>query len=114
MFKVTIKNIKVKTKIGVSDKERKKNQMLHITLSFKYNLLNKRKIDNIKYLKDYSKIIEYLRYFIQKSHYKTLEKLIIESKKELKKKFQLSYILLEIAKPEVAKKYDCDSISVSE
>ena len=114
MFKVKIKKIKIKAKIGVSKKERKKTQALYVTLSFKYNLLDKKKIDNIEFLKDYSKIIKYLRDYIQKSQYKTLEKLIIESKKELKKNFQLSYIILEIAKPEVAKKYDCDSISVSE
>ena len=114
MYKVIVKNIKVQAKIGVSDKERKKNQELYVTLSFKYNVLDKKKINNIKFLKDYSKIINYLRHFIKKSQYKTLEKLITELKKELKKRFQLSYILLKIAKPEIAKKYDCESISVSE
>ena len=39
MFKVKIKNIKIKAKIGVSKKERKKTQALYVTLSFKYNLL---------------------------------------------------------------------------
>ena len=114
MFKITIKNIKVKAKIGVSKLERKKNQLLFVTLSFKYNLLDKNKIDNIKYLKDYSQIIKFLKKFIEQSQYKTLEKLVIELKKELKKKFYINNIFLEVAKPEVAKKYNCDSISVSE
>ena len=113
MFKVTIKNIKVETKIGVSDKERKKNQMLHVSLSFKYNLLNKKKIDNIKFLKDYSKIIKYLRYFIQKSHYKTLEKLIMECSKNLKQMFKIKNISLKVEKIETAKKYGCQSVSVT-
>ena len=55
-----------------------------------------------------------MKKFIQQSQYKTLEKLVIELKKELKKKFYINNIFLEVAKPEVAKKYNCDSISVSE
>ena len=114
MFKIQIKNLKVKTKIGVSLSERKKFQLLIITLNFSYQIPNNTNQDNIKFLKDYSVIIKYLKDFIIKSRYKTLEKLITESKKRLKKQFQLKSINLKIDKPSVAKKYGCDSISVEE
>ena len=114
MFEVEINNIKIKTKIGVSSLERNKEQILNVSLKFNYNLSSKKDLDNIKYLKDYSLIIKFLKNYIKKSRYKTLEKLIIESKKDLKKKFLLKNILLRIEKPLVAKKYGCDSISVTE
>jgi len=43
----------------------------------------------------------------------TLEKLIIESSKALKKKFRIQNISLEVEKPETAKKYGCLSVSVT-
>ena len=114
MFKVEINNIKVKSKIGVSALERKKNQLLIVSISFNYKVKPKLDINDIKNLKDYSLITKFLKKFIEKSKYKTLEKLIIESKKALNKKFVVQSIYLKIEKPEVAKKYKCNSISVSE
>ena len=45
MFKVEIKNIKIKTKIGVSTLERKKTQLLFVSLIFTYNLPKKLNAD---------------------------------------------------------------------
>ena len=114
MFKVEIKNIKIKTKIGVSSIERKKEQLLHVSIKFNYKINSKKNINNIKSLKDYSKIIKFTKVYIKKSRFKTLEKLILESKKILKKQFHINNINLKISKPDVAKKYGCSSISVSE
>jgi len=114
MFKVEIKNIKIKTKIGVSTLERKKTQLLFVSLIFTYNLPKKLNADNIKNLKDYSKIINSLKDFIINSRYKTLEKLILECKKKLEKQYKLKNIFLTIDKTNVAKKYRCDSLSVSQ
>ncbi len=113
MFKVEIKNIKIRTKIGVSESERKKEQLLIVSLNYNYILSPKTNIDNIKFLKDYSVIIKYLKNFIKKSRYKTLEKLVLECKKQLKKQFKLKNVFLTIEKPFVAKKYGCESLSVS-
>ena len=113
MFEVEINNIKIKTKIGVSINERKKEQLLNISIKFNYNLSSKKDLNNIKFLKDYSAIIKYLKTYIKKTRYKTLEKLITESKKNLKKEFNLKNLYIRVEKPIVAKKYGCKSISVS-
>tara|TARA_Y100000590_G_scaffold449360_1_gene587365 strand:+ start:977 stop:1321 length:345 start_codon:yes stop_codon:yes gene_type:complete len=113
MFKVEIKDIKIKTKIGVPRIERKKEQTLIVSLYFYYNVSLKKNLDDIKFLKDYSIIIKFLKKFISKSEYKTLEKLIVEAKKTLCKKFNLKSVNLKIEKPNIAKKYNCGSISVS-
>ena len=114
MFEVKIKNLKVKTKIGVTAQERKKAQLLFVSLKFNYNLHEKYNANNIKNLKDYSDIIKFLKRFIINSRYKTLEKLILECVKKLKKQYKLKKIFLTINKKTVAKKYGCDSLSVSE
>ena len=76
MFKVEIKNLKTKAKIGITLKERKKFQKLLATVRFKYSINNKKKLDSIEHLKDYSSIIKFLKLFIEKSEFKSLERLV--------------------------------------
>ena len=64
-------------------------------------------------LKSYSEVKHFIKKYIESSRYKTLEKLIIECSKALKKKFRIQNISLEVEKPETAKKYGCLSVSVT-
>ena len=113
MFEVEIKNLKTKARIGISSKERKKFQKLLVTLRFKYSINTSKKLDNIKELKDYSSIIKFLKKFIKNSKYKSLEKLNFECSQILQKKYQINKIFISINKIEVAKRYQCESISVT-
>jgi len=114
MFKVEIKNLKTKARIGVSNKERIKPQPLTVTLSFKYSIVKNNQLDDIKYLKDYSGITKSLKMFIENSRYKSLERLVVECSKEMKKKFRLNKVYVSINKVAVAKRYGCESLSVSQ
>lgn len=113
MFKVEIKNLKTKAHIGIPAEERLKAQPLVVTLSFKYSIVDKNNLDNIKYLKDYSLITKSLKKFIENSRYKSLERLITECSKEMKNNFQLKEVYLSINKVAVAKRYGCESLCVS-
>ena len=113
MFKVEIKNLKIKAHIGISEKERLKAQPLTVTLSFKYNISKKHHLDNITYLKDYSAITKSLKIFIENSCYKSLERLVVECSKEMKKNFHLKEVYMSINKVAVAKRYGCESLRVS-
>ena len=114
MFQVEIKNLKTKANIGITEKERKKSQQLLVTLRFEYSVVKKNQIDNIKYLKDYSTIIKFLKLFIETSRYKSLEKLVVECSQAMKKKFKLKKVFVGINKMAVAKRYGCESLSVSQ
>ena len=114
MFKVEIKNLKTKAHIGISEKERLKAQPLTVTLSFKYNIAKKDKLDDIKYLKDYSAITKSLKVFIENSRYKSLERLVVECSKEMKNNFHLKEVHVSINKVAVAKRYGCESLRVSQ
>jgi len=113
MFKVNINNLKIKTKIGVGKLERKTEQQLIVSLVFYYSVTKNSDLNDIKNLKDYSKIIKFLKKYIKNTRYKTLEKLITEIDKELKKKFKINKSNITINKQFIAKKYGCESLSVS-
>ena len=113
MFEVEIKNLKTKARIGISVQERKKFQTLLITVRFKYLIKNKKKLDSIEHLKNYSSIIKFLKLFIEKSEFKSLERLVFECSLALEKKYKIKKVFISINKVEVAKRYKCESISVS-
>ena len=113
MFKVEINNLLVNALIGVSIKERKKKQLLKVSLHFKYSISKNKELDDIKNLKDYSNITKFLKNYIENTRFKTLEKLLTETIKTISKKFNLKNVKLTINKTTVAKNYGCDSLSVS-
>ena len=113
MFKVEIKNLKIKAHIGITEMERKKSQLLLVTFCFQYTVGNKNKLDNIKYLKDYSSITKFLILFIEKSRCKSLEKLVTDCSEVMKIKFKLKKTFISIKKVSLAKRYGCESLSVS-
>ena len=113
MFTVRINKLKVRTKIGVSVQERKKQQLLLASIKFSYKVSNKKNIDNIDNLTSYTDIKKFLKTYIESSQCQTLEKLIIECSQKIRRRFKIQNVSLEIEKPEVAKKYGCQSVSVS-
>ena len=113
MFQVEIKNLKMKAHIGITKTERRKKQPLLVTIRFQYAVTTINQLDNIKYLKDYSTITKFLKLFIETSCFKSLEKLVVECSHVMKKKFKLKNIFVSINKVNVAKRYGCESLSVS-
>ena len=113
MFIVNIKKLKIRAKIGTSLSERKNFQLLVVTLKFAYTSKKGKNLNEINNLQNYSEITKFLKRFIELSKYKTLEKLIFECSQAIQKKFKIKKVSLKIEKPEIAKKYGCQSISVS-
>ena len=114
MFTVRINKLKVRTKIGVSIQERRKKQLLLVSLKFSYKVNKNQNIDNINNLISYTDIKKFLKTYIESSKCRTLEKLIIECSQMLRKRFKIQNVSIEIEKSDVAKKYGCQSISVSQ
>ena len=72
MFKVEIKNLSISANIGITAQERKKKQLLKVTLEFSYPFKNSLDLNNINNVKDYSSITKYLKTFIKESQSHTL------------------------------------------
>ena len=113
MFTVRINKLKVCTKIGVSTQERKKKQLLLVSIRFSYKVNSNKNVNNINNLTNYTDIKKFLKTYIESSQCRTLEKLIVECSQKLRNRFKIQNISVEIEKPEVAKKNRCQSISVS-
>ena len=114
MFKIEIKNLATKARIGISEKERKKFQPLLVTLQFSYTVKKNDQLNDIQHLKDYSAITKYLKFYIEHSTFKTLEKLVFECSQSMRKKFKLKNVHVSINNVSVAKRYGCESLSVSQ
>ena len=56
MFDVEIKNLKVFANIGITSDERKKKQLLKVTLNFSYSVLKNKNLEAMSNLKDYSSV----------------------------------------------------------
>ena len=113
MFKVKISKLKVYAMIGIYAAENRKPQLLLVTLKFSYKVNKNKNVNHIDNLISYSEVKHFIKKYIETSRYKTLEKLIIESSKVLKKKFRIQNISLEVEKPKTAKKYECLPVSVT-
>ena len=114
MFKIEIKNLATKARIGILHKERKNFQPLLVTIQFNYTVKKNNQLDDIQHLKDYTTIIKFIKFYIEHSQFKTLEKLIFECSKSMQKKFKLKNMHICINKVSVAKRYGCESLSVSQ
>ena len=55
MFDVEIKNLKIFANIGITPDERKKKQLLKVTLNFSYSVAKGKDLEVMNNLKDYSK-----------------------------------------------------------
>ena len=113
MFEIEIRNLETRARIGITTRERKKYQKLLVTLRLNYQINKKNHLDDIKYLKNYSSIIKFTKLFIEKSRCKSLEKLVFDCSIAVKNKFKIKKVFLSINKIGVAKRYNCESISVS-
>ena len=96
MQKITINNIKVFGYHGVYDKERDEGQYFYVNIiySYDYDYPN----DDIRNVKDYTKIVDYLLDRFNGSKYYLLEKLVASLTNQLKREFEFNYLKLSISK----------------
>ena len=67
MFEVEIKNLKVFANIGITAEERKKKQLLKVTLNFSYSVQKNKNLEKMSNLKSYSEITQSLKKFINEN-----------------------------------------------
>ena len=96
MQKIKIDNIKIFGYHGVYDKEKEEGQDFYISIVYKYDYDSPN--DDIKNVKDYTKIVDYLLSIFNDRTYSLLEKLIVSLTKQLMIKFEFNYLKLSIKK----------------
>ena len=96
MQKITINDIKVFGHHGAYDIERKEGQYFYVSIIYNYNY--DYPDDNIRNVRDYTKIIDYLLDTFNNCQFYLLEELIAYLSDALKKEFKFDYLKLSISK----------------
>ncbi len=97
--KIFIQELQIPCLIGIFDWERKKRQIVSVSLEFPALILKAAKSDNIEDALDYKKIAKRTIDFVSQSRFYLIEALIEELATVLLKEFKLSEITLQVEKP---------------
>lgn len=110
MLVIKIKNLRLKTIIGVLPFERKKKQEVVLNIKFEFDASKASKSDNIKDTIDYNALTEEISRGVVKSHFYLLEALVDFVLNIILKDKRIKKAKVEIDKPNALKK--AESVSV--
>ena len=96
MYKYTIKDIKCFGYHGLYPEELKNGQDFLITVS--YQVKNKKNIDNIKDVLDYSLVVKHIKNIFKSKRYALMENLSKDIYDDLKSRFEINHLFIEIKK----------------
>lgn len=99
-MQITIKNLHLKTIIGIYPFERTKKQAVIINIKFQYNGIKAAQTDNIENAVDYKTINKNIIALVQKSKFFLLETLANHILKEIIKDKKIRHAAVEVAKPD--------------
>ena len=95
---IHLKNIRIKTKIGVWDWEKVISQTISIDVQFAVDTAISSQSDDLSDTKDYSQIVAQIEAYIQSSNLKLIESLAVQLTDKLMREFSLPWIKLKINK----------------
>lgn len=110
---VRIKNLKLKTIIGIDDWERKKKQNIVINIEYEIKDSKAHKSDNINDTLNYRALNKEVIKFVKSSRFYLLEKLVSEILKIILKDKRVVRAKVEVDKPKALKYSDSVSIEMS-
>lgn len=98
-MQIAIKNLHLKTIIGIYPLERTKKQAVIINIKFQYDAIKAAKTDNIKNAVDYKTITKNIIALVQKSKFFLLETLANDILKKIIKDKKIRHASVEVTKP---------------
>lgn len=111
---IRIKNLKLKTVIGVYEWEKKINREIIVNTEIESNNLNSLKSDKLSDTIDYDIIIKIVKDVVEKGGFKLIEKMAGEIIKKIMQDQRIKRCKLEIDKVGVAAEVDSCSIEIEE
>ena len=95
---IHLKNIQIKTKIGVWAWEKLISQNISLDLEFAVDTSISSKSDKLSDTKDYSRVVSEIEYFIQNNSLQLIESLAVQLTEKLMQEFSLPWIELKVNK----------------
>jgi 7,8-dihydroneopterin aldolase/epimerase/oxygenase len=113
MDKVFIKNLQVYGILGIHPHEQRSPQRIQISLMVETDIQKASQADDIRQTVNYSTLTEQIVQFVEKSHYRTIEALILALADEILKNNKIFSIWLRIEKPNAVPRADSVGVEIS-
>ena len=99
MDKIFLKNLRLKTRIGLFDWEKQIDQIINIDLEAGFDISKAAKTDDVKHSLDYKTISNKIKEYVKSNDHELIETLIENIAQMILKDFDVKYITLSISKP---------------
>ena len=99
MDKIFLKNLKLKTKIGLFDWEKQIDQIININLEAGFDIKKAAATDDVSYSLDYKTLSNRVRDYVDNNTHELIETLIENIAGIILKEFKVEYITISISKP---------------
>ena len=99
MDKIFLKNLRVKTKIGLFEWEKQIDQLISIDLEAGFDIKKAAKTDDVEHSLDYKNLSNKVKDYVDMNTHELIETLIENIAQMILKEFPVEYISLSISKP---------------
>ena len=99
MDKIFLKNLRLKTRIGLFDWEKQIEQIINIDLEAGFDISKAAETDDVKHSLDYKTISNTIKEYVENNNHELIETLIENIAQMILKGFDVEYITLSISKP---------------
>jgi len=99
MDKIFLKDLKIKTRIGIFDWEKQIDQIININIEVGTDIKKAAKTEDVKYSLDYKDLSNKVKEYVANNHHDLIETLIENIAEMILLEFKVEYVTISISKP---------------
>ena len=99
MDKIFLKNLRLKTRIGLFEWEKQIDQIININLEAGFDISKAAKTDDVSHSLDYKTISNRVKEYVKNNTHELIETMIENIAQMILEEFDVEYITLSISKP---------------
>tara|TARA_B100000035_G_scaffold163739_1_gene139479 strand:- start:2981 stop:3343 length:363 start_codon:yes stop_codon:yes gene_type:complete len=99
MDKIFLKNLRLKTRIGLFEWEKQIDQIINIDVEVGFDITKAAKTDDVRHSLDYKTLSNRIKEYVSNNTHELIETLIQNIADNILKEFDVEYVTLSISKP---------------
>ena len=99
MDKIFLKDLKIKTRIGIFDWEKQIDQIININIEVGTDIKKAAKTEDVIYSLDYKALSNKVKEYVANNHHDQIETLIENIAEMILLEFKVEYVTISISKP---------------
>lgn len=99
MDKIFLKNLRLKTRIGLFEWEKQIDQIININVEVGFNITKAANSDDVRYSLDYKTLSNVIKEYVKNNTHELIETLIENIANIIIEDFDVKYVTLSISKP---------------